>query len=92
MIDDIRFASKKEGRRYQELKLLEKAGEIRELELQPSYELIVNRMKIGVYRGDFRYFEKGETVTEDTKGFRTPFYRLKRKLMFALYGIEIRET
>ena len=44
------------------------------------------------YKADFRYIEKGETVVEDVKGMRTPVYNLKRHLMKAVHGIEIRET
>ena len=92
VIDGIRFASKKESLRYCELRLLEKAREITHLELQPKYELIVNEIKVGTYIADFKYFEEGEWVTEDTKGFKTPVYKLKKKLMKAIHGIEIRET
>lgn len=92
VIDGIRFASTREGNRYLELKLLEKVREIEHLELQPSYELIVNGTKIGTYRADFRYFENGEIVTEDCKGYPTSIYKLKKKLMRAIHGIDIRET
>ncbi len=53
-------------------------------------------MIVGRYRADFVYEElrKGvwSEVVEDVKGFLTPMYRLKRKLMKAIYGIDIRET
>lgn len=62
VVDGIRFASQKEARRYQELKLLERAGEVRDIELQPVYELDVIggfvkdvRRTIGKYKADFRY-------------------------------------
>lgn len=92
VIDGIRFHSKKEGRRYRELQLLEKAGEIKNLELQPKYPLEIGGMTIGKYIGDFRYWEDGNLVVEDCKGMRLPLYILKKKLLRALYGIEIRET
>lgn len=93
VVDGIRFASKGEAARYRELKLLELAGEIACLELQPRYPLVVNGVKIGEYRADFRYAEHGAgVIVEDFKGVRTPVYRLKRLLVKALYGIEIRET
>lgn len=92
VVDGITFASKAEARRYGELKLLEKAGEIRHLELQPKFDLTVNGEKIGRYVADFRYREGTESVVEDVKGFKTPVYRLKKALVKALYGIEIRET
>jgi hypothetical protein len=91
-IDGIRFASKKEGARYMELKLLERAGQIKNLELQPRYDLIVNGVNCGFYKGDFRYFENGKRVCEDVKGMKTPVYNLKAKLVRALYNVEIKET
>lgn len=92
VIDGINFHSRKEGARYEELKLLVKAGAINDLELQPRYPLVVNGVKIATYVGDFRYTEDGEQIIEDTKGFETREYKLKKKLMLALYGITINET
>lgn len=90
VIDGIRFASKAEARRYQELLLLQRAGQIRDLELQPRYRLHVNGWKLGEYRGDFRYRNSdGETVTEDTKGMDTPMSRWKRKHVMAEYGVDV---
>lgn len=92
-IDGIRFASQAEGRRYAQLKLLERAGEISRLELQPSFKCEINGKLICTYRGDFRYFTKDGCITEDVKGVRTPTYRLKRKLVEALYpGVTITEV
>lgn len=100
-IDGIRFASKAEARRYCELKLLEKAGEIRELELQPRYELLAwpgrcdrTRAVVGHYVADFRY-RKGPTgllVIEDVKGMKTALYRWKKKHFESQYGLEITEV
>ena len=95
-VDGIRFASMKEAKRYQELKLLERAGEITALGLQPAYDLVAgeDRTVIGVYRADFIYFDvrRKTTVVEDVKGFRTPVYRLKKKFVEAQYGITVREV
>lgn len=93
-VDGILFDSKKEAKRYKELKLLEKAGDILDLILQPPYEIKINGIKICIYKADFQYFDKQKDaiVTEDCKGFKTPVYRLKKKLMKALYGIDILET
>lgn len=55
VIDGISFASKAEARRFAELKLMVKAGEIRDLELQPKYPLIVNGQTVASYTADFRY-------------------------------------
>jgi hypothetical protein len=91
-VDDVTFDSKRESQRYLELKTLERAGEILNLELQPSYELVVNGQKIGTYKADFRYIDnEGNTIVEDVKGVRTDVYKLKRKLMMAIHGIEIEE-
>lgn len=95
-VDGYRFASKKEAARYRVLKAMEAAGDIRRLELQPKYPLLVNGAKCGFYVGDFRYERRAaggwEAVLEDVKGVRTPVYRLKKKLVKALYGIDILET
>jgi Protein of unknown function (DUF1064) len=101
VVDNVRFSSKAEARRYAELRLLEKAGAIRELELQPKFPLHVGhharhheRVMVTTYVADFRYREgpHGMLVVEDTKGFRTPVYKLKCKMVLAEYGIAIRET
>ena len=93
IVDGIRFDSKAEARRYGELLLLQRAGHIHELELQPPFELHVNGIMIGRYVADFRYLdEAGKYVVEDVKGVKTPMYRWKQKHMKAQYGIEIRET
>ena len=44
------------------------------------------------YIADFVYIEKGKLVVEDVKGFRTPDYKIKRKLMLYVHGIRIKET
>ena len=98
VIDNIRFASKAEAARYLELKLLEKAGEIKELECQPKYPLYsptpgssVVRFKVGDYVADFRYRQgpRGILVIEDVKGYDLPLARWKRKHFTAQYGLEI---
>src|SRR5437762_3959296 len=85
----IKFDSQKEASRYQELLLLERARLISEIELQPRYNLVVNEQKIGFYKADFRYrvTETGAVVVEDVKSpaTRTQVYRLKKKLVKALY-------
>lgn len=91
-IDGITFDSKREAARYADLKLLLKAGQITDLELQVDYPMIVNKRKICSYFVDFRYKENGKIVCEDVKGLRLPVYRLKAKLMRACYGIEVYET
>jgi hypothetical protein len=84
-VNGIKFHSKKEANRYLELKILEKATQIKSLELQPKIPLMVNGKKIGNYIGDFRYFdiEKLEFIIEDVKSpiTKTPTYRLKKKIL-----------
>ena len=108
VIDGIRFASKREARRYGELKLLERAGKIFRLRLQPRFRLCAWTTKtgdgrntiqeLGAYVADFAYCSTrgcdcpyGCTV-EDSKGFRTPLYRWKKKHVEAQYGIQVREV
>jgi hypothetical protein len=91
-VDGIRFASRKESVRYLELKKLQGIGAVKDLELQPAFPIFVNEKKICTYRADFRYVSNGESVVEDVKGMKTPVYRLKKKLVEAFYGIEVRET
>lgn len=87
-VDGITFDSKAEAARYSELKLLQRAGLIRDLTLQPEFELIPQYKKNGrtvrrtTYRADFSYTETktGRYVIEDVKGVRTELYRLKKKL------------
>lgn len=88
------FDSAAEARRYKELRLMEKAGVISELELQVPYPLTVAGHRVALYKADFRYFdrERNEWVVEDVKGVRTAEYKIKRKLMLAIHGIEILET
>lgn len=101
VVDGIRFASKAESRRYGELKLLEKAGEIRQLRLQVPLGLHASAsggspLPIGQYVADFMYEERqGQDWClriEDVKGVRTPLYRWKKKHVEAQYGITIREV
>ena len=98
VVDGITFDSQKEASRYQELRMLERAGEITGLVRQQKIELIP---KTKLYRAcyyvcDFIYYDKREnkTIYEDVKGgsFRTKEYLLKRKLLYWRHGIEIKET
>lgn len=92
-VDGITFDSKREATRWQQLRLLERAGAIAGLVRQVRFELIVNDVKIGRYTADFEYVENGQRVVEDAKGAaRSRDYILRKKLMLAIYGIEIKET
>ena len=92
VIDGKWFQSTKEGHRYQELRLLEKAGEITHLLTQVNFPIAVEGQLICTYRADFTYRENGHDIVEDCKGFRTPIYELKKKLLWATQRIIIRET
>jgi hypothetical protein len=54
--------------------------------------LAVNGIAICRYRADFVYVESGKRIVEDTKGMRTDVYKLKKKMMLAILGIDIKET
>ena len=99
VVGDKVFDSKKEAQRYIELKLLEDAGEISDLQTQVRYTLIPSQKIDGKvverpcdYMADFVYTQDGKTVVEDTKGFRTRDYIIKRKLMLWVNGIRIKEV
>ena len=100
VVDGIRFHSKAESRHYVKLKLLEKAGEIVGLKLQPEFALYATSdlpihedrdpLRLGVYRGDFAYQDKhGELHVVDVKGMDTPLSKWKRKHVAAQYGITV---
>lgn len=95
-VDGIKFDSKAEAKRYMELKFLESAGRISNLQRQVRYQIVVNNMKITTYIADFVYTDdKGHQVVEDQKGGKatmTPLYRVKKKLMKAVHGIDIKEV
>ena len=111
-VDGIIFDSAKEARRWQELRLAERADAIRDLRRQVKYELIPAQREPdqrgargGIIKGklleravyytaDFVYYDMaaGRIIAEDTKGFKTKDYIIKRKLMLHNYGIKITET
>ena len=97
------FDSRKEYRRWCELKLLERADKITKLRRQVKYVLIPAQHEEQYkklierecsYKADFVYVDTatGKEVVEDSKGVRTPEYKIKRKLMLHKYGIRIKET
>lgn len=100
-MDGKTFDSRREAKRYAELMLLQKARAIRDLECQKRYRLIPTQRKDGKvverpvdYVADFVYIDTatGALVVEDTKGFKTKDYIIKRKLMLQVYGVQIREV
>lgn len=91
-IDGIKFDSKKEGKRYLELKEMLKNGAISNLELQPRF-LLQDKFKYNgktirkiEYVADFKYKAGADTVVEDVKGFKTDVYNIKKKIFLFNYG------
>ena len=102
VLDGIKFDSRREADRYAHLKFLKRLGEIEKLELQKKFVLVpAQRNKAGkvteraiTYRADFYYFDKrqGKWVVEDAKGVKTDVYKMKKKLMLSVHGLEIMEV
>ena len=112
IVDGLRFDSKREAARWQQLKLLQRAGKITELERQVVFELAPSvkysdkRPTRPIrYIADFAYLAVVEAPTviapsgkvfrytvEDSKGMRTPVYKIKRHLMLSVHKIEVLET
>lgn len=93
----LKFDSKKEATRYLELLLLERGGQIDQIDVHPRYYFYVNGCYVGRYTADFRYREMttGKTVVEDVKGGSTrklEGYVIRKNLMKALYNIDIVEV
>jgi len=93
-VNGIVFDSKKEANRYSELLILLKAGVIGLLTLQVPYELNPGGTYSLKYIADFEYIDAmtGQKITEDAKGFRIREYRKKKRLMFKVHGIKIKEV
>lgn len=95
----IKFDSQRELKRYLELVVLKKKGFITDLELQKKFELQPSYIKSGKtvrslnYICDFYYYDniKKQYVVEDTKGFRTESYKIKKKIFEYKYDLEIIE-
>ena len=92
IVDGIKFHSTSEANRYIELQIAVRAGAIQNLRRQVPYKMVINGVKICTYYADFVYLEDGKEVVEDTKGYHTDIYKLKKKLMLAINNIEILET
>jgi len=102
-VDGIRFDSTREAQRYEDLRILERAGLVADLEIHPRFPIDVfalrgelgTPIRCGVYTADFKYRETdtGAIVIEDVKSHptRTTAYRLRKRLIEAIHGITIRE-
>ena len=89
------FDSRWEAERWGQLTAMERAGAIRDLERQIKYDIIVNDQKSCRYIADFRYTQVEEDgsetkIVEDAKGVETADFKLKKKLMLAVHGIDIK--
>ena len=100
IVDDIKFDSKKEANRYNQLKLLEKAGLIKNLqrqvkfELQPSFKYNNKTIRAINYIADFVYEQDGKQIVEDVKSEATrkdKIYLIKKKMLLYIFNIEIKE-
>jgi hypothetical protein len=92
----IKFDSKAEAARYVGLAYALQAGEIRDLEVHPRFPLVVHEQDCGAYEADFSYIvtATGERIVEDVKSPVTrklSTYRMKAKLLWAVYGLRVRE-
>jgi hypothetical protein len=89
-VDGVLYSSKAEARRAQELALLQRAGKISHLRRQPRFPIEINGHKVATYVGDFVYLENGKETVEDVKGVLTDVFRIKRALMKAVLGIDVK--
>lgn len=98
-IDGIKFDSRRESERYIILKHLQQIGVIKDLqlqvpfELQPKYVIDGKTIRAIKYVADFVYKDKlGNTVVEDSKGYRTKEYLLKKKMFEYKFNLKIMEV
>lgn len=99
-VGGVTFDSQREYRRFCELSLLERAGKITNLQRQVKYVLIPSQKdekgkvieRECSYIADFVYVENGKLVVEDAKGYKTPEYRIKKKMALYFHGIRIKEV
>ena len=103
-VNGIWFDSKREAERYKLLKAMQMARKITDLELQPEFPLMIGDRPVLMrskgypngrrvkYRADFRYKQDGKIVVEDSKGFATETYKLKKAIVEAIYGIKVVEV
>ena len=100
-VDGITFDSRKEANRWAELKLLERAHVITDLQRQVTFVLIPKQVRDGycveracTYKADFVYKANGKTVVEDAKSpiTKTREYIIKRKLMLFIHDLEVKEV
>ena len=100
-VNGVKYDSKKEAKRAEQLETQERLGIISQLSkqvkfvLQPSFKFAGHTIREIAYVADFVYYEKGTQVVEDVKSPITranPVYKLKKKMMMYVHGIEIKEV
>lgn len=91
-VGGILFDSRKEARQWERLLLRQGSGQIHGLQRQVPYPLEVNGVLVCEYVADWTYFEGDVLIVGDCKGVRTEAYKLKKRLMLAVWGLEILET
>jgi len=91
VVDGITFDSKREAQFYCSLKQLERAGQVYEVELQKPFALTIDGKLICTYKADFAFFDaiQKRIRVVDIKGVVTKEFSIKRKLMKAIYGIDV---
>lgn len=92
MLDGLTFDSTREARRYQDLALMQKAGQIIDLRRQVPYPIRINGIHVCDWLADFVYRQQNRIIVEDCKGHKTDIYKLKKKMVEAEYGFRILET
>lgn len=96
-VGGITFDSGLEAKRYTQLKMLEKAGTIKNVQIQPKFRLMNSFKYNGKtiraidYIADFTYKEDDKVIVEDVKGIRTKDYIIKSKLFIKKYIIDLGE-
>lgn len=93
VVDGIRYDSAKEARHAALLLAMERDGLIFELRRQVRFPLKVSGVLVCTYVADFEFRTADrERVVQDVKGVPTPVYKIKKKLMLAIHGIDIQEV
>lgn len=100
-VNGVKYDSKKEAKRAEQLELQQRLGIIKNLErqkkyvLQPSFKFAGHTIREIAYVADFVYTENGEQIIEDVKSpitRKNPVYKLKKKMMMYVHGIEVKEV
>ena len=87
------YDSKFEAGYGEELRLLKRAGKIKDYQTQINFPLIVGKYNVGTYIADFLVeHNNGDMEIVETKGFATPLFRLKWKLVEAIYEKDYKIT